>query len=171
MLPVRLAPRVSALALASLLAAPGVAAAEPDLRVPLRGAAPDGECMCAEPADVLASAAAAAAEGDVLFERDPSVETTDPYAIHPLTVAAMPAAEQPQRRAPGPMCRSSDDPRCSRDDSGEAPLLRSVAAPPVLLDARAPRVAPPALSRVSFLESELRGLDGVRGRVDRPPRG
>lgn len=107
---------------------------------------------------------------ELLFEAIDQVETPDHYAtpIEELAGIDVPA---PRRAAPVLWCLSANDPRCSRDDSGEAPYrLQILSVPPVVGVTAMPHVPLAGVTRIRFDLREGHALPGVRGRVDRPPR-
>lgn len=142
---------LAALALAALLGSPDPAAAE--------------DCLCIGPEELFDADAAIALE---------ALESPDPLAPDPAATAAREiaghAAARRGGRAPVLWCRSADDPRCSRDDSGEAPLRITLDTAPVVTLTALPRIGAPAVARVRFDHTTRRPSGGFATRLDRPPR-
>lgn len=120
----------------------------------LSGPAAAEDCLCVGPEQAFADPAL-------------SLESPDPLAPVPEAVAPTPA----RPNAPVLWCMSENDPRCQRDDSGEAPHRITLATSPVAALLTMPRVPPPAITHVAHATDELPPSDGVRFGLERPPRG
>lgn len=118
----------------------------------LAGPAAAEDCLCVGPEQVFADA----------------LESPDPLA--PVPAVEVDAAPVERAAAPVLWCVSPDDPRCSPDDSGEAPHRITLATSPVAAIPTTPRVPPAAVTRVELATDELPPSDGVRGGLERPPR-
>ncbi|MDQ3036600.1 MAG: hypothetical protein M3Y87_29680 [Myxococcota bacterium] len=123
----------------------------------LSGPAAAEDCLCVGPEQVFADVAASV-----------TLESPDPLAPLP----ELEAAPAPSERAAAPVlwCVSPDDPRCSRDDTGEAPHRITLATSPVAAIPTTPRVPPPAITLVDLATETLPPSDGISGSLDRPPR-
>lgn len=144
----------------------------------LAGPAAAEDCLCIGPdsftdlaSDALSPIATpAAAPGGVTDGasalEDGAQESPDPLA------PALEIVEPSAQRAGGPVlwCISPDDPRCQRDDSGEAPHRTTLSTAPIAPLPATPHVPRASSTNVELVSDEARPLAGIHVRLDRPPR-
>ncbi len=114
--------------------------------------------------DALAAGCACDVADWTVFEMDvASPETPDP--LTELAVA-------PPRRATSVLfCAGGDDPRCQRDDVGDAPELRFGSSASAFTLPSTHLSFPPLLETEAPVdETQGRAFDAIVGRLDRPPR-
>jgi hypothetical protein len=139
----------------------------------LAGPAAAEDCFCVGP-DLFsnafpseASSELEGAEGNETREMgldSDLFETPDPLTEVPVATPEIP-------RGPVLWCISPDDPRCQRDDSGEAPHRSSLASSLVASLGSISRITrASSITLELVLIDETRPLSGIRGRIDRPPR-
>lgn len=136
------------------------------LALPGARAAAD-DCMCLGPDTLFLEATEAEgfAVEELLESPDDTIETLDPSA----PAAEVAAAPEPAR-VPVAWCRSADDPRCQRDDNGEAPYRITLATTPVATLPTTPGVPSPGVGRIRFPQLVTHGSSGDVSRLERPPR-
>jgi hypothetical protein len=131
------------------------------------------DCMCVGPENAYGVAIAGVMAGvmlpaAVLESPDDTIETPDPLAPSADAVAA---AAPRRTSAPVAWCISADDPRCQRDDTGDAPQRITLGTAPWVRLMGRPRVPAPGVARVRFSAFEQqRGPTGSASPLERPPR-
>lgn len=130
----------------------------------LAGPAAAEDCFCVGP-DLFSDAFPSEAVSD---SREVGLDSDLNETLDPLAEALAATPDGP--RGPVLWCISPDDPRCQRDNSGEAPHRSTLASSLVVSIGSLLEFGCASSVILDFIADESRPSSGVRGRIDRPPR-